>query len=244
MSTDRRDLSEFYNQAWRQWDDMVRFSPAPRFRRRMLLSWMKELRLDSLLDVGCGNGVFLWQAARQLGVRELAGADISSMVIEANRRGGSDIAFHVLDLNQEVLPRRFDAVVCMELVEHCLDYRDAISRLAEMTGKWLLLSVPCGPVFPIDRMVGHVRHFTPKDIESALVEAGLRPLKIQQWGFPFFNLYKHLINLSPQRMCDSFLGQGSYGPWQKIVSALVYYSFFMCLPARGYQLLAMAERRG
>lgn len=242
MPVQQRDLNQFYDQAWEKWDDMVRYSPAPRIRRHIMLSWMKGLPLRSLLDVGCGNGVFLDQARRELSLPRLAGADISPQVIESNRQRLPGMEFHVLNLEQEALSERFDAVVSMELVEHCADPGQAIARLASMVGGWLFLSVPCGPVFEIDRRVGHHRHFQAPEIRQALEQAGLTVVKLQAWGFPFFNLYKHLINLYPDKVCDSFLSDQGYGAGQRLVSSALYWLFKFNLPLAGYQLLAMARR--
>lgn len=243
MPEQSHGLGAFYDRAWSQWGDMVRFSPAPRIRRRILLEWTCNLPIVSLLDVGCGNGIFLAEASQRLPQARLVGADISLHVIEANRRALPSLEFSVLDLEQEALRERFDAVVCMELIEHCVDPQAAIARLAEMTERWLFLSVPCGPVFAIDRMVGHHRHFRAAEVDSMLRRTGMEVLRLQEWGFPFFNLYKHLINLRPEKTCQAFLSTDRYGPGQKIVSEFLYQLFRFNLPWAGYQLLAMCRRR-
>ncbi len=235
-------LDAFYDQAWSDWDDMARFSPAPRARRRIILDWMGELPLESLLDVGCGNGLFLAEARQRLAVKRLAGVDLSPQVIESNRALLPGVEFRVLDLDREILNERFDAVVCTELVEHCADPQAVVGRLAAMTGRWLFISVPCGPLFEIDRRVGHHRHFAAQEMAGMLEREGLKIMRLWQWGFPFFNLYKHLINLWPDRMCQTFLSTQGYGPGQKLVSALIYHMFRLNLPRGGYQLLAMAQR--
>ncbi|MFH1060052.1 MAG: class I SAM-dependent methyltransferase [Pseudomonadota bacterium] len=238
----RHGLTTFYNQAWSQWDDMARFSPAPRSRRRIILNRMEKLPIESLLDVGCGNGLFLAEVRQRLRIRTLVGVDVSTEIIQANRKIMPEVEFKVLDLNHETLDQRFDAVVCMELIEHCEDPFDAIARLAAMTDRWLFLSVPCGPVFEIDRRVGHHRHFSVDEIDEMLRRQGLKSLLLQRWGFPFFNLYKHLINFWPDRMCQAFLSPKGYGPGQKVISAFLYNLFRLNLYRGGYQLIAMAYK--
>lgn len=237
-----RGLGAFYDRAWSEWDDMARYSPAPRIRRRVILDWLRGLPIHSLLDVGCGNGIFLAEAKERLRTPRIAGADLSAQVIESNRKALPGLEFSVLDLDREALDERFDAVVCMELIEHCVDPQVALDHLAAMTGKWLLLSVPCGPVFAIDRQVGHHRHFRADEIRAMLGKAGLEVMRLQEWGFPFFNLYKHLINLWPEKTCQAFLSTQGYGPGQKMVSELLYQLFRLNLPRAGYQLFAMAKR--
>lgn len=238
-----KDSDSFYNAAWETWNDMIRYSPAPRLRRTRLLSWIKKVSgCKTLLDVGCGNGEFLLQAHKEFRGLTFSGADVSSAVIEANRRSLPDITFTTLDLNREHLDRKYDIVTCMEVIEHCNDYREAISRLAAMTNNWLYITVPCGPVFEIDRRVGHQRHFSPTEIHEALTAAGLTVTRLESWGFPFFNIYKYLINMNPDTSCNAFLSNQSYSLSQKLLATLVYFSFKLCIPARGFQLFAEAKR--
>jgi len=229
-------LQAFYHVAWNDWGDMIRYSPGPRIRREKILSWVSEAKVNSLLDIGCGNSEFLLQVHAKIPSFELAGADISHSVIEENKRRLPGVDFFTLDLDQEHLPRRFDAVTCMEVVEHCQDYRAAIKRLAEMTGKWLFITVPCGPLFEIDRRVGHTKHFSAREITDALQESGLKVITAQRWGFPFFNLYKHAINLNPDVLCKAFLSSQKYRPKQKLVALLTYAAFKASFPWLGYQL--------
>lgn len=235
---------QFYDTAWKKWQDMIRYSPAPRLRRTRIISQIQAVaKSGSLLDVGCGNGEFLLQAGKELPGFKLAGADVSPAVIEANRKALPDISFSVLDLNCEQLDVRYDIVTCMEVVEHCSDYRAAIARLAAMTEGSLFITVPCGPLFEIDRRVGHTRHFSPAEIKAALEESGLTVTRLEQWGFPFFNLYKHLININPDKTCNAFLSDRKYSFVQKALAALVYVSFKFCMPIFGYQLFAAAKRK-
>ncbi|KJU84446.1 type 11 methyltransferase [Candidatus Magnetobacterium bavaricum] len=238
---DTTDAS-FYDMAWDKWNDMIYYSPAPRIRRSKIVSMLKETSFTSLLDVGCGNGEFLKDVKNSIGNVNLAGADISCTVIKSNRTKLSDMEFFVLDLDNETLCRKFDLVVCMEVVEHCRDYVDAIIRLAEMTDKMLIMTVPCGPLFDIDRRVGHNRHFSTEDIRTAIENAGLTVFRLYRWGFPFFNLYKHVINMSPDKMTDSFLSEKPYTWKQKVIAKTAYATFKLCLPLWGYQLFVQAVR--
>lgn len=72
--------------------------------------------------------------------------------------------FDILNINKDILRERYDAVVCMEVIEHCTDYQEVIGRLVKMTNQWLLITVPCGPLFEIDRRVGHVKLFSTEEI--------------------------------------------------------------------------------
>jgi SAM-dependent methyltransferase len=238
----RNESAAYYDAAWKQWDHMIRLSPGPRIRRDKVMDWLSKVAPQSLLDVGCGNGELLFEIRRLMPGTRLTGADISPAVIGANRVRFPDMSFYELDLNREMLPMRFDAVVCMEVLEHCKDLNGEMERLAAMTGKWLFITVPCGPVFEIDRRVGHMRHFRAKEIEAALTHVGFQVLELKEWGFPFFNLYKHLINLMPDKSCENFLSEKRYGFKEKMLAAATYAAFNLCLAKWGYQLFVMAAR--
>ena len=154
------------------------------------------------------------------------------------------MTFTELDLTQGRLDERFDVVVATEILEHCDDFGTAFANLAAMTRRYLVVTVPCGPVFPIDRMVGHVRHPSPGDFIRPAASNGLEPVRLTRWGFPFFNLYKHVINLSPQRMAESFMSKNRYSKGQKLLAAVVYWAFQASLPIWGYQLVALFRRPG
>lgn len=232
----------FYDMKWRMWGDVIRCSPASRIRREKIISWIKSISGESLLDVGCGNSEFLREIRRVLPALKLSGADISGDVIGQNIYATEGIKFFQLDIDKDVLPAKFDIVVCMEIIEHSSNYRQALNNLLSMTGKYLFLTVPCGSVFPIDRRCGHKIHFKPKEMADLLTDSGLKIQKMQAWGFPFFNLYKHLINIFPESTSRTFLEVERYGWYQKAIAELAYQLFKLCIPRWGYQLFVMAKR--
>jgi SAM-dependent methyltransferase len=232
----------FYDAIWRDWSDMLRYSPAPKFRRKKMLRWLRSIPCASVLDVGCGNGEFLHEAYSMLPHLKYSGTDVSETTVERNRTRFPMMEFAVCDLDKGAHAGQYDLVVCMEVIEHTADYRASVQRLVSMTGKALLISVPCGPVFEIDRRVGHTMHFSGNEIESELMNNGMRIVKSERWGFPFFNLYKYIINMFPDQISDSFLSSKNYSRMQKIISSVIYGSFHLNFPWLGYQLFVLAVR--
>jgi SAM-dependent methyltransferase len=217
-----------YDRAWSQWGDMIRYSPAPWHRRRLILELAEGLRFDSVLDIGCGNAEVLQAFQRRHPGVRLVGADVSAKVIADDAAQFPEMAFHRLDLGQETLPERCDLVVSTEVVEHIPDWRRALRNLRGMTrdGGHLILTVPTGKLFPIDEMVGHCRHFDADELVAGLRAAGFAPDRVWQWGFPFHTLYKSLINVAPERTMKSFAGN-AYGLPQKLLASLIGAVFFM-----------------
>jgi trans-aconitate methyltransferase len=231
-----------YDRGWTEWGDMIRHSPAPFHRRRLILELASQLKFSSVLDVGCGNGEVLSAFAQRFPGVRLVGADLSGQVIAENRGRWPSAQFHQLDLGAAALDERCDLVVCTEVVEHVPDWQRALRHLRQMCGGHLIVTVPCGKLFPIDRMMGHVRHFRPEEFAAGLQEAGFAVERSWQWGFPFHTLYKSLINLSPERSMQSF-GASSYGTSQKLIASLVGAAFYLNLRSSpfGRQLVVLAR---
>jgi len=241
----RKGLSKdgaFYDRCWQGWGGYISHSPATRARRRRILGWLRSDPVTDLLDVGCGNGAFLAELAQVRPDLRLAGADISPEVIAADEARHPDMEFSILDLNSQELPRRCQAVTCMEVVEHCADPLAAVARLARAATRSLYLTAPCGPLFPIDARVGHTSHLDPRATRRTLEAEGMRVERCQAWGFPFFNLYKHAINLRPEAMERSFLDARDWGPGKKAVALAADVAFRCNLPFWGYQLFVKATR--
>lgn len=134
--------------------------------------------------------------------------------------------FHQLDLGTDSLSESADLVLCTEVIEHIEDWMLALKHLREMCRKNLIVTVPAGRVFPIDREMGHVRHFSPDALVDGLRTAGFRADIVWQWGFPFHTLYKSLINLAPSATMNGF-GKQEYGLVQKAFAAAVSGTFYL-----------------
>ena len=101
-----------YERGWTQWGDMIRYSPAPFHRRRLIMKLADEVPFESVLDVGCGNGELLLALSRRRPLRRLVGVDIAASVIDENRRTFPDFEFHHLDIGSGSLPLECDLVIC------------------------------------------------------------------------------------------------------------------------------------
>lgn len=225
------------------WHDSQKFGPAPRHRRRLMLSLIKALNIQTVLEVGCGQPYFANEILRtKLGVR-YTGTDISKALIQQNRREFPRYQFEALDIVGGHLSRKYDIVIATEMLEHVTDYRKALGHMAVMASKYILITVPSCQVFPIDKAIGHYRHYKPQDVAEPLRQLGFRTIQCYRWGFPFFNLYKHAINAagSPEKMRATF-GDSQYSWMTKAISQIIYLLFFLNIKRWGYQLVLLAER--
>ena len=233
-----------YNVSTPTWEWVHKRSPAPRHRRRLILKLLKNLDFGQCLDVGCAQPYLLEDLRQMRPDLKIAGCDISQTVIEANRRRFPDAEFFVMDLAKAHDVRgQFDLVTCSEVLEHIAEWRQALETLARLSRRWLLVTVPCGSVFPIDEIVGHRQHFQGPDLLDACRGYGFKPVRAFHWGFPFHSLYRRMINsLCPERVYRSF-AQQDWGPAKWALSSVLYGLFFLNDPFRcGSQFIALLEK--
>ena len=225
------------------WGDSHRYSPAPRHRRRLLHRWIDRLDFADVLDAGCAQP-FLLREVLARHAAEGFGCDVSEEVIDANRSVLPGCRFRTLDLTAEAWPdgRRFDLVICSEVLEHLADWPAAVANLVKMTRKNLLITVPGGPLRTMDRTVGHLQHFRGPELIDELEKHGCRVARRLHWGWPMHSLYKATIStLSPAVLYDAFSGGRPYGPGKRLFSDLLVGLFFVNdLTRRGHQLLIHA----
>jgi SAM-dependent methyltransferase len=230
-----------YDAGWtHQWNDMIRYSPAPFHRRRLILELADEISFESVLDAGCGNAELLLAIARQRALRRVIGLDVAQSVTEGNRVAFPAFEFHHVDIGVTFLPIECDLVVCSEVIEHIVDWERALRHLRSMCARHLILTVPTGPVFPIDRMMGHHRHFSWDELSAGLARARFVVDRALRWGFPFHTLYKRAINLAPGASVERF-SNGRYGSLDRMVARVLIALFYLNSHRRGLQLVVRAH---
>jgi SAM-dependent methyltransferase len=115
-----------------------------RIRKRVLLQRVKRLHLDfaniKLLDIGSGTGFYigLWKS---LGVKNIAGIDITSVAIENLRTKYADNEFYQLDIGddnnyyEKLGHKKFDIISAFDVLFHIVDdskYERAIKNISTL----------------------------------------------------------------------------------------------------------------
>lgn len=237
-----------YDRIWSQMSDFIRYNPGARHRRRHTFELLERCRFESLLDVGCGNAELLRLIDERWPNKKLAGADLSSTVVDANRQALPHMEFFTANIEHDTLPadRTFDVVVATEVIEHLDDPEAAIRRLAQACtpGGHVLVTCPTGKVWPTEKHFGHVRH--PGDADLALWgrRAGLEVQELWSWGFPTYAFTKWAANVNPEAALASFAGEKPYGLTQKAVSTALWVANFANLRSSplGVQLFALFRK--
>lgn len=154
-----------------------------------ITEWRRGQRLQapSILDIGCGTGLFL-HLAQEAGLR-VRGIELSeSAVAYARAKYGLDVHHGTLK-NAELPDESFDIVTMWHVLEHVPDPVEALRRVARLLrpGGLLLLGVP--NIDSIEACIfgrrwfsldapRHLSHFTPHTLTAALIAAGLMPRRI------------------------------------------------------------------
>jgi SAM-dependent methyltransferase len=141
----------------------------------------------SILDVGCGDGLFFTQLARH---GDVWGVESDETLVPPDSRNRSRI--HVGPFDASFQPgRQFGLVVMLDVLEHLPDPVAALEhvrRLLMAEGR-VLITVPAFPVLWTrhDDLNHHFVRYRKRSLRAAAERAGLRLLQARyffQWLFP------------------------------------------------------------
>ncbi|MBK8871467.1 MAG: class I SAM-dependent methyltransferase [Elusimicrobia bacterium] len=241
----------YYNSSQPGRDDYWEKMAAPRFRTETFIKLLEGMGEARLVDLGCGDGRFLRVLQDQRRPWTLCGIDLSDSQIELNKRTMPAMEWFAADLGAEKLSidpdwKTFDAVIASEIIEHVEDPVRFLSNaraLANPHGGRLYLSTQSGRIGETERRVGHIRHFSKREMVELLNQAGWKPIRVWTCGFPFHDAAKWAANLSPNSAMRHF-SERPYGTWQTLLCALLRLAYRFNSSTRGSQLFAVAERFG
>jgi len=230
-----------YDVAWdSKWDDMKKYGPMSRHVRRVIKKLIRPLEFKTVCDVGCGQGSLLLELMEEFPGIEPNGTDISSAAVELARRKVPQGKFYVLDLVMDHVPRKFDLVICSEVVEHIEDDLSAMRNLCRMTGKYLVITTVQGRMRRFEaEEVGHVRNYKRGELAAKLREAGFDVVRSVDWGWPLYSpLYRNFLEMTGSKGTT-----GEFGPGRKLVATFLYYLFHLNLPIWGDEIFILARPR-
>lgn len=146
-----------------------------------------EITGKTILDVGCGTGSLDFYLAKR--ANSVTGIDISKNAIVACKRDAKTLgvskktAFYVRDISKRLMKRKFDVVICLEVIEHIKNDKKLINNISKSLKKngLLILSTPShnAPLYKMgflkgfESRVGHLRRYNMKSIASEIKKTGL-----------------------------------------------------------------------
>jgi len=162
--------------------------------RRLMSSFERTLdelmaRADpqSLLDVGCGEGVLVHRWAQSLPGRRVVGIDLQEESIQAgwSQRQAPNLEYRTMPA--EDLPfaaDEFDLATAIEVLEHVPDPEHTLAEMARCAERHLLVSVPREPLWRMLNMArgaylgqlgntpGHLNHWSRRSFARLLSQHG------------------------------------------------------------------------
>ena len=142
---------------------------------------------QSLLDVGCGEGVLTHKWAQRLDGRRVVGIDLDDPQLHAlwEQRRAPNLTYKVM--KAENLPfddGEFDVAAAIEVLEHVPDPEHTVAEMARVANGHLLVSVPREPLWrglnmargaylkELGNTPGHLNHWSKRSFVSLLSRHG------------------------------------------------------------------------
>jgi SAM-dependent methyltransferase len=151
---------------------------------------------ESVLDVGCGEGVLTRAWAERLGDGRIVGIDLDDSKLRAEwaRRSRPNLEFRAEEATSLSFgDDEFDMATAIEVLEHVPEPEATIAEMARVARRWLLVSVPREPLWRGLNMArgaywrsagntpGHVNHWSKR----GFVELFGRHGEVEQARSPF-----------------------------------------------------------
>ncbi|MEN9384318.1 MAG: 3-demethylubiquinone-9 3-O-methyltransferase [Pseudomonadota bacterium] len=149
LNVDPAEVAKFSELAHRWWDPESEFRPLHQINP-LRLDWINRLaalRGKRVLDVGCGGGILSDSMARA--GAQVTGIDMSTKALKvaqlhALEAGTEGVTYREISAEQlaQECPGSFDAVTCMEMLEHVPDPASVVRACHALVkpGGWVFFS--------------------------------------------------------------------------------------------------------
>ncbi len=142
---------------------------------------------QSLLDVGCGEGVLVHEWAQRIAPRRVVGIDLEEPSIQAGweQRRAPNLEYRIM--KAESMPfadGEFDVATAIEVLEHVPDPSHTVAEMARVAKRHLIVSVPREPLWrglnmargaylkQLGNTPGHVNHWSKRSFARLLSQHG------------------------------------------------------------------------
>ena len=198
LNADPTELDKFGELAHRWWDANSEFKPLHDINP-LRLDWIEDaigLRGKRILDVGCGGGLL----SEGMAVRgaEVTGIDLSEKPLGVARlhllESGQKVDYRKISVERlaEEMPGAFDAITCLEMLEHVPDPASIVSacaRLVKPGGQVFFSTINRNPKAYLFAVIGaeyllqmlpkgthdFARFIKPSELTRWCKQAGLEP---------------------------------------------------------------------
>jgi 2-polyprenyl-3-methyl-5-hydroxy-6-metoxy-1,4-benzoquinol methylase len=154
---------------------------------RTLDELMARARPQSLLDVGCGEGVLVHRWALEMPQARLVGIDLEEESIQAGwaERQAPNLEYRTMPAeNLPFAENEFELASAIEVLEHVPEPEHTVAEMARCASRYLLVSVPREPLWRMLNMArgaylpqlgntpGHLNHWPKRSFTKMLARHG------------------------------------------------------------------------
>lgn len=154
---------------------------------RTLAELFEQAAPQSLLDVGCGEGVLVHEWAQQLPGKRVVGLDLDDPLLHEQWKTRQAPNLEYVVMKAENLPYgddEFDVATAIEVLEHVPDPEHTVAEMARVAQRHLLVSVPREPLWrglnmargaywkDLGNTPGHLNHWSKRSFIELLSRHG------------------------------------------------------------------------
>lgn len=191
LNADPQELAKFSELAHRWWDPDSEFRPLHQINP-LRLDWIDgivRLQGKRVVDVGCGGGILADSMSRRgaevLGI-DLAGKALKVAQLHAMEAGTPSVTYRevAVEALADEQPGQFDAVTCMEMLEHVPDPASVVRACATLVkpgGRVFFSTINRNPKAFLFAIVGaeYLLKMLPKGTHE--YAKFIRPSELAQW---------------------------------------------------------------
>ncbi len=139
LNVNQQEIAKFEKVASQWWELDGEFKPLHQInpiRRQFIIQHMGSLFDKKIIDVGCGGGI-LAESLAQLGAK-VTGIDMGEEPLNVAKlhalESGVTVEYQKITAEEKAIqmPAQFDAVTCMEMLEHVPDPASIVKACSEM----------------------------------------------------------------------------------------------------------------
>ena len=238
------------------WDESLQLSneikekgPVSRNLQSLLALLINKIDFKTVAEVGCGQGARLGYVKKMRPNAMCSGLDISKTAIAGAKKNYPAFAFEVLDIEQDSSRKKYDLVLCMDVVEHVKDDKRALKNIRKMTKKYLILSTIQGRMRTNEGPEGHLRNYKYSDLINKIKGSGFNILEVIEWGYPFYSpIYRDILEISDRytkktdkKMRSSSLVTSHTSFLLKYFGEILYQIMKLSSSSRGDYIYILAE---
>ena len=168
---------------------------------KSLIESVKNLKIETVLDVGCGEGFSLNRLSEEGIGKKLEGVDFLKPAVELGKKMHPHLALKQGNIYKlEYKSNSFDLVIATEVLEHLEDPRKVLKELIRVSKKYVLLSVPNEPFFMAANFlrgknitrwgndIEHIQHWTSRSFEQFTIDKSQLTIIKKRHPFPWILL--------------------------------------------------------